>query len=204
MAEFLEPSGVVPDATDRATPTTVLVHAAAGGDQQAWNELVDRYAGLVWAIIRSYGLGAADAADASQTTWLRLVEHLDRIREPEHVGSWLVTSARRECLKLLRRAGRERPDDTVEDLLHAAGAMQPSPETVVLAAERRALVCDSVAALPDRCQRMLWALVEGAKPDYARVSTMLEIPLGSIGPTRSRCLERLRRELASRELTDLG
>src|SRR5947199_10585188 len=84
-----------------------LVRAAAAGDQAAWNELVERYQGLVWATARSFRLSRADAADVAQTTWLRLVENLDRIRDPERLGSWLATTARRESLRHIRLHGRE-------------------------------------------------------------------------------------------------
>src|SRR4051794_3498545 len=84
-----------------------LVHAAAGGDEAAWNALVDRFSGLVWAVARAHRLGAADAADVSQTTWLRLVENLTRLRDPEAVGAWLASTARREALRVLRRGSRE-------------------------------------------------------------------------------------------------
>ena len=91
-----------------------LVRAAAEGDQQAWDALVDRFAGLVWAIARAHRLSPADAADVSQTTWLRLVEHLGRIRDPERVGAWLAATARHECLRVIRHAGRFVADGDVD------------------------------------------------------------------------------------------
>src|SRR5215831_13070195 len=84
-----------------------LVDQASAGDSDAWDELVDRFSGMVWAVARGHGLSSADAADVSQTTWLRLVEHLDRIREPERVGAWLATTARHECLRHVRAWRRE-------------------------------------------------------------------------------------------------
>ena len=97
--------------TQAHTPTTdvgVLVHAAAGGDQQAWSVLVDRYSKLVWAIARNHRLSADDAAEVSQTTWLKLAEHIDRLQDPSKVGGWLATTARHEALRVLRGAGRAR------------------------------------------------------------------------------------------------
>src|SRR5206468_5582762 len=88
-----------------------LVRAAAGGDEAAWNALVDRFSSLVWATARAHRLSRDDAADVAQTTWLRLVEHLDRIREPERLGAWLATTARHESLRVIRRGGREQPTD---------------------------------------------------------------------------------------------
>src|SRR5436190_13431579 len=91
-----------------------VVRAAAAGDQAAWNELIERFQGLVWATARSFRLSRADAADVAQTTWLRLVENLDRIREPEHLGAWLATTARREALRHLRLHGRELASDEAD------------------------------------------------------------------------------------------
>src|SRR6266550_245386 len=88
---------------------TGLLEAAAGGDQDAWNTLVERYSRLVWAVARGHRLSQADAADVTQATWLRLVEHLDGIKEPERLGAWLATTARREALRQIRRAGRDVP-----------------------------------------------------------------------------------------------
>src|SRR6266516_3266327 len=90
---------------------TELLQAAAGGDQDAWGRLVDRYSRLVWAVARGHRLSQADAADVTQATWLRLVEHLDRIKEPERLGAWLATTARHESLRVIRRGGREQPTD---------------------------------------------------------------------------------------------
>src|SRR4029453_9232756 len=87
-----------------------LIAAAVAGDQDAWNRIVDRFAGLVWAIARSFRLSAADAADVSQVTWLRVVEHLDALRDPQALAGWIATTARREALQLLRRQ-REIPVD---------------------------------------------------------------------------------------------
>ena len=93
-------------ATSTQPSAADLVFAAKAGDSQAWNALVDRFASTVWAVARAHRLSAADAADVSQTTWMRLVEHLDRIEQPERVGAWLATTARRESLRILRLGGR--------------------------------------------------------------------------------------------------
>ena len=172
-----------------------LVLAAAKGDQRAWDQLVERFAGLVWSIARAHRLDTADAADVSQTTWLRLVEHLDRIRDPEHVGGWLATTARHECLRIIRRSNRELPDDTLDSDLDPAGEPVPTPEGVVLANEQSRLLRQALGRLSNRCQLLLRALSAAPQPSYADVSLALEIPVGSIGPTRARCLEHLRREL---------
>src|SRR5262245_21077918 len=131
------------------TGLTELVRSAADGDQEAWDALVDRFAGLVWSIARSHRLSPADAADVSQTTWLRLVEHLGRIRDPERVGAWLAATARHECLRVIRHTGRFVADGEVD--LDAVGN-EPEPSTLLLATERTAALWRAVEALPERCR----------------------------------------------------
>src|SRR2546423_2044677 len=94
--------------------TAEMVSAAALGEPAAWDALVDRYARLVWAVARAFGLSDADAADVSQTTWLRLAEHLPRLREPDRIGAWLATTARREAMRALARTRREQPLDSID------------------------------------------------------------------------------------------
>jgi RNA polymerase sigma factor (sigma-70 family) len=155
---------------------------------------VDRFSGLVWSIARGHRLGDADAADVAQTVWLRLVESLPRLREPAAVGGWLATTARNESLRLLRRAGREVVggdlglDETPADAAH-------SPEAVLEAHERRDLVRRALEELSLRCQTLLRALAYSPDNSYADISAALDMPVGSIGPTRSRCLDRLRQGL---------
>lgn len=186
---------------DRSTAhlldTAELLSAAASGERAAWDQLVDRYAKLVWAVARGFSLSASDAGDVSQTTWLRLVEHLGRLREPQHLGGWLATTARHECLRLLRKSGREVvASDT--DLDVEAG--EPSPEAVVLDSERDQLLWASLGEIPQRCQVLLRALASDPPPSYQDVSAALGIPVGSIGPTRARCLDHLKKRLHARDL----
>jgi RNA polymerase sigma factor (sigma-70 family) len=176
-----------------ATVVTHLVGAAAGGDQRAWDALVDEFGGLVWAVARAHRLSDADAADVAGATWLALVEHLPRLREADRVGAWLATTARRECLRVLRHARRQVPtaDDFAErpaDAVDAAAGL--------LAAERGAALWQAFGRLPARDQALLQMLVADPAPSYQEISAALQMPIGSIGPTRARCLERLRRELA--------
>jgi RNA polymerase sigma factor (sigma-70 family) len=170
-----------------------LVRAATAGCQQSWNELVERYAGRVWAVARAYRLRAADAADVSQTTWLRLVEHLPRLTNPERVGAWLAITAQRECLRIIRLSARERPDDTVSDV--PASAVDLDHELVI--EERDAALWHAFSRLPPRDQALLRLLVEDPAPSYEEIGAALDMPIGSIGPTRIRALERLRREIAA-------
>jgi len=175
--------------TESETPIAQLVRAAAGGDQAAWNEIVSRYEGLVWATARAHRLSHADAADVAQTTWLRLVEHLDRIREPENLGGWLATTARRECLRYIRLHGRESPSDDV-DLFEAPG--DDLPGLALLTEERDQTLWRAFARLGDRCQALLRLLVSSDEPSYEQIGAALDMPVGAIGPTRMRCLEKLR------------
>lgn len=172
--------------------------AAAGGDQAAWDVLVGEYNGLLWSIARGFRLAPADAADAVQTTWLRLVENLDRIVDPERLPGWLATTARRECLGQLRRAGRERPGPVLYWMSEPADDAEPL-DAGLLADERDAALWQAVATISERCQRLLRVLMASPPPAYAVVAEALEIPIGSIGPSRRRCLDQLRRVATSDE-----
>jgi RNA polymerase sigma factor (sigma-70 family) len=179
-----------------------LVRAAASGDEAAWRAIVERFSGLVWAVTRGYRLPPADAADVFQTTWLRLAEHLGRITSPEHVGAWLATTARHECLRTVRASMRTVP---VEDAtLPGIGYVDDrSPEQAVLDAEAARLrsqrareVWRAFHGLSARCQQLLRVLMATPPPSYAEVGAALGMPVGSIGPTRARCLGNLRQLLA--------
>lgn len=168
---------------------TDLVRRAAAGDQNAWNLVVDRYENLLWSVGRAHRLGTADAADVVQTTWLRLLENLDRIQDPECLAGWLVTTSRRECLRLLRRAGREVLDEMILDRVDE---LAPAVDTALLERERDAALWRCFAQLPANCQRLLRVLMATEPPAYAEVSAALGMPVGAIGPTRQRCLAKLR------------
>jgi RNA polymerase sigma factor (sigma-70 family) len=171
---------------------TDLVRAAAAGDDFSWNLLVDRFAGMVWAVARSYRLTASDAADVSQTTWLRLVQHLDRIEQPERVGAWLATTARREALRVARQGSRQLPvgDDITADVVVGEEAAN---DAALLADERARALWTLVNRLPARCQLILRLLTADPPLSYRELAEALEMPIGSIGPTRARCLEHLRK-----------
>lgn len=164
-----------------------------------------RFAGLVWRVCVGHRLTPADAADVSQTVWLRLVEQLDRIREPERVGAWLATTARHECLAHLRRAKRTVPFDldapdapmivTDHDLV-GAGRIE--------ADDRAASVRVAWARLPERCQALLALLLADPPASYEEVTAALAMPVGSIGPTRQRCLRALRDDRALVGITEAG
>lgn len=176
-----------------------LVLAAASGDQAAWDALVDRFGALVWSITRSFRLDGADAADVSQVTWLRLVENLDRLQDPDRVGSWLATTARRECLRALRRHGRSTPAD--EALFDSMPAQEVDPIEKLVTADRDEALWRALRAISSRCQQLLRVLMADPAPTYEEVSAGLDMPVGSIGPTRARCLEQLRRSAAQAGIT---
>jgi RNA polymerase sigma factor (sigma-70 family) len=195
VIERLPPPAAQPGRAAAPGTVSALVAAAADGDQVAWDSLVSRYGGLVWSIARSHRLGPADAADVSQTVWLRLVEHLRSLRDPEHVGGWLATTTRHECLRVIRRAGRELPDE--DAAMEVPISPEQSPEWLVLSDESRRLVWLALGRLSIRCQTLLRALSAAPDASYAEIAAALEMPIGSIGPTRMRCLEHLRRTLVS-------
>lgn len=151
---------------------------------------MQRFSGLVWSVCRAHGLRSADAADVSQTAWLRLVEHLTRLREPARVGAWLAATTRHECLRVLRRAGRQVPTDLELDT--KADDELPAPESALVAGQERGALWRAFETLPPRCRSLLRVLMADPPPHYGDVSAALDMPIGSIGPTRARCLERLR------------
>jgi len=197
----MKPRASREDVTVDPDQAGVLARAAAGGDPASWKALVERFSGLVWSVARGYRLSPADAADVFQTTWLRLTENLGRIENPERVGAWLATTARRESLRTVRASARVIPtdDDSVLDL---GQVDDRSPEQSVLDSEQAAL--DVAAArrlwgafreLSARCQELLRILMATPPPNYLEVASALDMPVGSIGPTRARCLQRLRGKL---------
>lgn len=176
-----------------------LLEAAGAGDEAAWETIVDRFAGLIWATARAHRLSPAGAADVAQTTWLRLVENLDRIKEPERLGGWLATTARRECLRHIRLHSRELAIG--EDSVFEA----PSEDRVehqVITRERNTALRRAFARISERCQVLLRLLAAPESLSYEEIAAALDMPIGAIGPTRARCLDQLRRtpELAELQI----
>lgn len=185
-------------ADDETDPLPGWVLAAAAGDAEAWEQLVDRFGGLIWSICRAHRLSDSDAADAVQLTWLRLLENLDRIRDPRRLGGWLVTTCRRECLAQLRRsrASVATADDHIERMLGESDA----PDQRILASDEYASLWQAFHRLSEWCQQVLKALIvepEDGPPSYRVVAAQLETAVGSLGPTRARCLVQLRKLLDS-------
>lgn len=180
----------------RDDPSVVaLVVRATAGDQVAWDEIVERYAPLVYGICTRYRLSRHDIEDVGQTVWLLLVEHLDKLREPAALPGWLATTTARECLRVLAAANKtelrrnERDESTwfVDD---------KAIDEEILMAERNAGLRAGFAELPARCQQLLSMLISDPPSSYASIHDALGIPVGSIGPQRARCLDRLRRSNA--------
>lgn len=185
---------------------THMVSSARAGDEAAWNALVMEYTPMVSWVVRSFRLGDMQSADAVQTTWLRLVEHLDSVRDPERLAGWLRTTARRVCLEILRTSRRERPVDTGREWVESDDGPESlvsheNVETGLLREEHRALVRRVVAGLGER-DRMLLSMLAASQVSYAEISARLGMPIGSIGPTRARLLARLRGALAQLGVTD--
>jgi RNA polymerase sigma factor (sigma-70 family) len=172
----------------RDDPTVVaLVERARDGDQAAWDEIVERYAPLVWSVCQRYRLSPADVDDVGAIVWLRLVERLDSIREPAALPGWLATTARRECLNLLRIRDRYTEFD---DNQHDDTA--PAADHRLLEQERHIALRAAFVELSQACQQLLSLLFHDPPTPYATISATMGLPVGGIGPTRQRCLERLR------------
>ena len=158
--------------------------------------MVDRYGSLVAAVGRQHRLDPQELADVSQTVWLTLLEKLSTVREPRALAGWLRTTTRNECVRVLRARHRLVPLD------ESPPAPDPPVDSELLAAERRQLLREAFGQLPAHCRELLAALTEDPPPSYAEISERLGRPKGGIGPTRARCLERLRRSPVLRGLVE--
>lgn len=176
-------------------PTADLLAAAHNGSQEAWNTLVDRYGRLVWSVVRGFRFDAATAADVSQTVWLRLVEHSDRIRDPDRLGSWLATTARNESIRVFKRQSRSVPTEFSVDL---ADEGAPGIDERFLDDEQLREVLAAFEDISPRCRELLQMLCLDPPLEYEEISEILGMAIGSIGPTRARCLDRIRKRLERR------
>jgi RNA polymerase sigma factor (sigma-70 family) len=171
-----------------------LVAGARNGDKQAWDALVERYAPLIWSICRRYGISGPAAEDLAQQVWLYLVENLNNLRDPAALPGWISTTTRRECCRIRRVQDPLAGDGEVPENLPDEHAKTVEHE--LLKAERHATLREAFARLPLSSQRLLALLVADPPVPYAEISARLGIPVGSIGPNRSRSLDRLRRDPA--------
>ncbi|HEX8861760.1 MAG TPA: sigma-70 family RNA polymerase sigma factor [Actinomycetes bacterium] len=180
-----------------------LVMRARIGDQAAWNRLVETYTPLLWSTCRRYRLSPEDSADVVQRVWMLLVEQLSALREPAALPGWLLTTTKRECLRLLRASQRHASrSDPLDDAASRLAADEDSTavDRALLAAERDVALRRAFAELHPRCRRLLELLIREPPVPYADISAKLNMPIGSIGPTRARCLSQLRRSRALAQL----
>lgn len=168
---------------------TEVLHAARSG-LAGWDALVERYSRLVWSVPRSFRLSHADAADVYQCTWLCLAEHLTRLRQPESLAAWLVRTATRQSIAVVRARGREVSLDRWEP-----ESSLPTPDEVAVTNDRQRRLWTALMTLNERCQRLLCIAAHSPELSYAQVADALGIKVGSVGSTRSRCLAELRRKL---------
>ena len=168
-----------------------LVRAAAAGDPQAWNTLVARYVALLWSIAFRHGLNESDAGDVVQNTWLRLFEHIDDVREPARIGSWLATTAQREALRIVAQHKRVVPSDD-EAAFDGADRLQAPVDERLLAQELADQAVAALDELPPTWRALVVALTQDPPLTYEEIVADLGVPIGSIGPTRGRSVRRLR------------
>ena len=169
-----------------------MVAAAGRGDQSAWSALVARFRGQIMRVARSHGLNTYQADDVAQETWLRLYRSLGRVRDPGALGAWVDTTARRESLRAL---GSGRREELTDEEIGVAAAAPDDPDEELLQ-ERQAALAAALAKLPEKQRVLMESLLAESEPSYADVAVRLGLPIGSIGPTRGRCVERLRGMLA--------
>jgi RNA polymerase sigma factor (sigma-70 family) len=171
-----------------------LVDAARQGSENALGQIVTELSPLLWQVARAAGLSSGDAEDVLQTVWLRLVAHLDDIHTSAALTGWLVTTTRREAWRVSAAARRQVPADT--ELLSALPDRGPGSEEQVISDDQRRILWAAIGQLSPRCQELLRIIAFVPRPDYSVVAAELGMPAGSIGPTRGRCLAKLRALLA--------
>lgn len=177
----------------RATHGELLARAAEG-DQEAWDALVDRFSQMVWSIARGFRLDDATAKDVTQTVWLRLVENLDRITDPERLPGWLATTCRREALRVKGVRERMIPTEFEYDIADE----KPSLEAMLVEDEQAREVLVAFEGLSEDCRQLLRLLCADPPLSYEEIAEIVGRPIGSLGPTRSRCLERLKAAMSAR------
>jgi RNA polymerase sigma factor (sigma-70 family) len=165
-----------------------LLLRAAAGEREAWDALVDRFGQMVWSVARSFRLDDAAASDVAQTVWLRLIENVDRIQDPERLPGWLATTCRREALRVIKRSERSVPSDFEYDIEDPS----PSLESMMIEDEETREVVQALRELGEECQQLLRLLTVEPALSYEEIAEATGRPVGSLGPTRGRCVERLK------------
>jgi RNA polymerase sigma factor (sigma-70 family) len=193
------PAGSKPSAealrAERSARLAACLERARNGERVALEEVARELNPLLWHVARAQGLGTEEAADVVQTAWLELLRSLNDIRSPRALTAWLVTATRREAWRVGARLRRHAADGAAE--LEAMADPDPEPHERLAADERDRVLWRHFQRLPERCRMLLRIVAQVDRPDYAAVSEALEIPHGSIGPTRGRCLAKLREMLLS-------
>jgi RNA polymerase sigma factor (sigma-70 family) len=180
------------DSSGQHASTSPSWLAVVSGDPQAWQQLVNQYSGLIRSVTLGFGLNEHDAADVMQTVWLQLAANVRQVRNPDRVAAWLATTTRHECVRMIRR--RETSTDVA--MLDAAD-QAADPVWTVVERDEKARLASALQRLPERDQRLLALLMAANRPGYSTIAAELGMPIGSIGPTRARALDRLRQELAA-------
>jgi RNA polymerase sigma factor (sigma-70 family) len=163
------------------------------GDDPALDDLVRIMSPVLWHVVRATGLDREATEDVVQNTWLTLVRSGDSVRDAQAITRWLCTAARREAWRVSKAGSRTRPVE--DDVLAARMPEETSPESEVVTNDEKAILWQAISRLPERCQKLLRIVAWEPRPDYSSVADTLEMPIGSIGPTRRRCLDKLRLEL---------
>ena len=182
-------------------PVAQVTNTAAAGDEDAWRDLVRRFDPMLRGIVKGYRLDAADAEDVVQTTWIRAYRNLDRLNEPAAIGGWLAITARREALRTLQRGVRELPSAEPQPVDEPGGE---APDTIAVAKERRTALRAAVRRLPGRQRALLSEMLRRPYASYEEIAEALDMPVGSIGPTRDRAISRLRCDTALAGVIGLG
>jgi RNA polymerase sigma factor (sigma-70 family) len=180
---------------ERRIRLTNLVNAAKAGQSDAIGDLVTEFTPMLWQVARSAGLSASDAEDVLQSVWLSLISHLETIRTPGALAAWLVITTRRESWRVRKADLRQPPAD--QEWLIAIPDPQPGSEEQAIMAEEGRMLWAAFRTLPDRCRELLRIVAFVPRPDYDEVAATLDMRRGSIGPTRARCLDKLRTALAA-------
>ena len=181
--------------TTHAAYVLALVVAARDGDQRSFELLVAEFSSLVWSIAWSIGLDRHRGEDAIQATWLRLLQNLGSLRDPERIAGWIATTARRECLAVKRAAERTSPTDRIDPRPTSRSASPSTdPASSLMSHETSDVVRRALQRLDGRCQALLQMLMAEPPIPYSQIGATLALPVGSIGPTRARCLDRLKRD----------
>lgn len=175
-----------------------LIMGCRQGDEAAWEQLVSRYERLVYTIPIRYGLTPSEVDDVFQSVWMALIKHVDTLRRPDRIGAWLVTTARRECWERRRGADFKRSvSSNLETLLVDRDGGELTPEEVVAVFRQHEALREAIECLDERCRKLLWHLYyDSTIPSYADIAEKMNMPIGSIGPLRARCLKKLRKILS--------